>query len=327
MKRNLLLLLVLLLVAAGVVYLFISRKDTSTTIDRSETNFRVENIESIGRIVMTQKDGTRSDLKRVDDHWVVNDQHRVRQSTMDHLLKGIQTQKLDFIPNKAATKNILESMAVLGIHVEIFDRKDNKLLGYYVGGVTPDEMGTMFLKEGGSQPYSLIQPGFDGSLRVRYSLKPGDWRDVRFWMEDNDKIDTLKVNYPKQREHSFVIFKNGNRYEVEPMYSTTPRKKGFEENKVKSYFTILSQLACEDYINDAPEKDSILQMVPFMDMQIIYPDKKSRLTFYPSGPIGTSEFSPAISRYLVNYEGRDFMVGQHEVMKGAFRSYEFFFAQ
>ncbi len=71
-------------------------------------------------------------------------------------------------------------MAVTGIHVEIFDHQGNELLNYYVGGVTQDERGTFFLKEGSTQPYCLNQPGFDGGLRARYALAPVDWRDVRF---------------------------------------------------------------------------------------------------------------------------------------------------
>lgn len=325
MKRNIILLIAMVLIGLIVFYVYKNKGDQSTTIDRAESNFKIENINTIGRIILTHKDGTRSDLKRLGDHWVVNDQYRVRQTNIDHLLRGIQTQHLDHIPNRAATENILPSMAVTGIHVEIFDLGGASLLNYYVGGVTQDERGTYFLKEGSSQPYCLNQPGFDGGMRARYALTPVDWRDVRFWMEDMDKVDTMKVRYPKQIQHSFVIYKKGSGYAVDPMYTTTPRKDGEVTNRVKSYFTTLSQLACEDYMNDAQEKDSILQMVPFVEMTMIYPDKTSSLKFYPVGPISVSEFSPPVSRYFIQYEGRDFMIGQHEVMKGAFRSYDYFF--
>ena len=327
MKRNIYLLIGVLLAAAVVFYIYKNKGDKSTTIDRAESNFKIENISTIGRIILTQKDGTRSDLKRAGDHWTINDHHRVRQSNIDHLLNGIKQQHLDHIPNRAATEHIIPSMAVSGIHVEIFDLEGKELLNYYVGGVTQDERGTFFMKEGSSQPYCLIQPGFDGGMRARYALAPIDWRDVRFWMEDNDKIDTLKVDYPKQHQHSFVAYKKGMGYEVEPMYSTTPRLKGDPSNEVKSYLTILSQLACEDYLNDAQEKDSILQMVPWLEIKMIYPDRTSALKFYPVGAPGTSEFSPTVSRYFIHYEGKDFMIGQHEVLKGAFRSYGYFFGQ
>ena len=327
MKKNIILLGLFVIIAVGVLFIANNRKDTSTTLDRADSNFKIEDIGTIDRIILTQKNGVRSDLKRVEDHWMVNDMYRVRQGNIDHLLSGIQRQHLDHIPNKAATENILPAMAVNGIHVEIFDKTGKVLLNYYVGGVTQDERGTFFLKEGSSQPYCLNQPGFEGSLRVRYALTPGDWRDVRFWMEDNAAIDTLKVNYPKLRQHSFVIYKKGTGYEVEPMFSTTPRNDANVSTRVRSYFTVLSQLACEDYINDFPKKDSIMQMVPFMEMKMIYKDKTSSLVFYPNGPTGVSEYSPEIEGYLMDYSGRDFMVGQHEVLKGAFRSYDYFFGQ
>ena len=110
MKKNILLLIALMIISAIVFYVYKNKGDRTTTIDRAESNFKIEDVNTIGRIILTHKDGTRSDLKRVGDHWVVNDMHRVRQSNIDHLLKVIQTQHLDHIPNKAATENILLSM-------------------------------------------------------------------------------------------------------------------------------------------------------------------------------------------------------------------------
>jgi hypothetical protein len=327
MKKNVILLGLFVIIAIVVLFIAKNKKDTSTTLDRAESNFKIEDVNTIDRIILTQKNGTRSDLQRMEDHWMVNDMYRVRQGSIDHLLNGIKRQHLDHIPNKAATENILPAMAVNAIHVEIFDKTGKVLLNYYVGGVPQDERGTFFLKEGSSQPYCLNQPGFEGSLRVRYALTPWDWRDVHFWMEDNAAIDTLKVNYPKLRQHSFVIYKKGTGYEVEPIFSTTPRKEGNVSIRVRSYLTVLGQLACEDYINDATVRDSIVNMVPFMEMQMIYKDKSSSLVFYPNGPTNVSEFSPEIERYFIDYRDRDFMSGQHEVLKGAFRSYDYFFAQ
>jgi hypothetical protein len=127
-------------------------------------------------------------------------------------------------------------MAVSGIHVEIFDLEGKPLLSYYVGGVTQDEYGTYFLKDGSSQPYALNLPGFDGNLRQRYAIPASDWRDVRFWMEDNDKIDTLTVDYPQQHQHSFKIMKKGSGYDVVPLYNTTPVLTGGQPSNVaKSY--------------------------------------------------------------------------------------------
>ena len=327
MKRNVILALVVALLGTGAWFAYKNKPDSNTNLNRAESNFKVEDPNTIGRIILTHKDGTRSDLKRVDDHWTVNDQYKVRKSNIELLLTGIQLQTLDHIPNAAATKNILPYMISAGIHVEVFDRKGESLLDYYVGGVTPDERGTFFLKEGSDQPYCLVQPGFEGSLRQRYALKPRDWRDVRFWTEDNDKIDTLIVDYPQQHQHAFKIYKKGAGYTVDPLYKTTPILKKENETLIRSYFTSLSQLACEDYLIDAPERDSILQLEPFVHMQIVYPDKRNHIRFYPIGAPAKSEFSAPFNRYFIDYEGRDFMVAQYNVIKGAFRSYDYFFPQ
>jgi len=327
MKRLVILFGVVVLLAVVIYLLYSNKKDPDTNINRAESNFRIENPLTIGRIILTNKNGSRSDLKRVGDHWTINDNYKARQSSVDILLAGIKAQNLDHIPNRAANEDILKTMATSGIHVEIFDLSGKPLLSYYVGGVTQDEYGTFFLKEGSSQPYCLNLPGFDGSLRPRYALQPLDWRDVRFWMEDNDKIDSIIVDYPQQHLHSFKLYKKGMGYAVDPLYTTTPIRQGQTTNIARSYLTNLSALACEDYMNDMPKKDSILQLQPFMDMRIVYPDKRSHLRFYPVGSPKESDFSAPYSHYYIDYEGRDFMLAQYEVIKPAFRSYDYFFGK
>jgi hypothetical protein len=146
-------------------------------------------------------------------------------------------------------------------------------------------------------------------------------------MEDNDKIDSIIVDYPQQHQHSFKIYKKAMGYGVDPLYSTTPLLSGQTTNLVKSYLVNLSGLACEDYVNDIPERDSVLQLQPFMEMKIIYPGKRSRLRFYPVGTPGDSPYSAPNSHYYIDYEGRDIMLAQYEVIKSAFRSYDYFFSR
>lgn len=325
MNRNIILIIILLIIAGTAYFVYKGRKDPATTLERAESNFKIADTETIGRILITNKEGVRSDLKRVGDKWIINDQYRVRQTNIDYLLKGINRQNLDHIPTKGATEDILKSMAVTGIHVEIFDLNGQKMLGYYVGRVTPDERGTFFLKEGSAQPYCLTDPSFDGSLRTRYELRPIDWRDVRFWIEENEKIDTLKVHYPKERQHSFVIYKTGNSYDIQPLFATTARKENPNTVRIESYYTSLSKLACESFVSDSPRRDSIIQSVPFMEMSMIYPDKKSYLHFFFAQNYADPKSSTEIPKYFLNYSGKDFMVAQHDVVKEAFRSYEYFF--
>ncbi|MFZ1677051.1 MAG: hypothetical protein WAT91_07260, partial [Saprospiraceae bacterium] len=101
MKRNIILFAVLIIIAVLVVYFYKTKKDVSTNIDRTESNFAIADINTIGRILITNKMGDRSDLKRAGDHWTINDTHKARQTTIDHLLKGINLQHLEHIPNKA----------------------------------------------------------------------------------------------------------------------------------------------------------------------------------------------------------------------------------
>jgi hypothetical protein len=69
-------------------------------------------------------------------------------------------------------------------------------------------------------------------------------------------------------------------------------------------------------------------MIPFLEMKMVYADRKSFLTFYTAGsPVSTPTSPSPYSHYYVNYNDKDFMIGQYNVMKGAFRSYDYFFGQ
>lgn len=326
MNKNIILILVLAILAGTAYFLLKNPKDKTTTIDRAESNFKVPT-QDIGRILITRKDGQIVDLKRSGERWILNNQYRARQSTMEVLLRGIAKQHLDHIPNQKTTANLLPYFATDGIHVEIFDNQNVKIVGYYVGGTTQTERGTYFIKENSSQPYCLNEPGFDGSLHVRYNLTPEEWRDVRFWNEELAKVDTIKVNYPGSKQESFILYKIGGAFEVTPMFSTTPILKGSPKSYVEVYFNSLEKLACEHFMNDSVERDSILKMIPFMEMDLVYQDKKTYIRFYPKGPVGVSEYAPYIQNYYIDYNGIDFMSGQHEVLKGAFRGYGYFYGK
>jgi hypothetical protein len=135
------------------------------------------------------------------------------------------------------------------------------------------------------------------------------------------------VDYPQQRQHAFVITKKTGGYAVSPLYKTTPVLQGSNTQLVLSYFTSLNELACEDYLIDAPERDSILRLQPFLEMRMIYKDKNAKLRFYPVGKPTSSPYSDPFNRYFIDYAGRDFMIGQYNVIKGAFRSYDYFFTK
>ena len=89
MKRLWILAGVVILLGGIVYVLQKNKKDPDTNIDRAESNFRIENPLTIGRIILTNKNGSRSDLKRVGDRWTINDQYKARQSSVDVLLTGI----------------------------------------------------------------------------------------------------------------------------------------------------------------------------------------------------------------------------------------------
>ena len=101
---------------------------------------------------------------------------------------------------------MVSNLATEGIKVEIYDRQDELIKTYYVGGAPPDERGTYMMLEGFEQPYVAHIPGWDGNLRFRYNLVGDEWRSRILFPGELEEIESVSIAYPRQRSKSSVEF-------------------------------------------------------------------------------------------------------------------------
>ena len=336
MNKTTLLLLLFLLLAGTAAYFYGSSNDKSSL--QSDSNFSVKNTDQIHRIFMADRTGKRVDLVRKGDHWIYNKKYKARQNAVDNILETLRRVKVLFAPARALEKNMIADLAANGIHIQLFDKAGKIIKDFYVGGVTSDETGTYMMMADGERPYVTHMNGFEGGLRVRFLLKEKDLRDRTVFAEKKENIQSISIEYPKQKNRSFILFRNGDTFEVKPFYDTTPLvNRPLKKGMIEAFLIGFENLQAESFENDSPIRDSISQQLPFSIITVKRKDgteKTVRLHAFEFGKINDAnpkEKNPfgknqmTIERYLADLSTGDFMLTQHRLFKKILWGYDFFY--
>lgn len=336
MNRTLVLLIVFVLLGGGALIFYMnsgSGKSGVSTLGE-DREFAVAE-EEIHKIFIAQRTGERTTLTRNGDSWLYNGQYKAKPNAVENLLDAITRVRVRYKPADAAVENMIRSLATEGIKVEIYDRSDNLLKAYYVGGAPPDERGTYMILEGAEQPYVAEIPSWEGNLRFRYNLVGKHWRDETIFDFDMENIEKVSVEYPKQRNKSFRIEKEGERYAVNPFFETTTAiEKEVNQGTVEGYLVGFERFIAEGIESDNPGRDSISQLIPFS--KITVEDNKGNvksLSLFPIYPYdsgvdpktGEVKEGTPIERYFADCSCGDFYLVQNRNTKKFLMSYDGFF--
>ncbi len=336
MKRTLILLAILLLLGAVYYYLQGNNKEDVVTEILEERAFAVDENE-LHKIVITEKTGRVNTLTiDEDDIWYVNGKRMSRNQKF--LVKEALTKiRINSIPPKGAYKQIMKTIGDIGILVRLFDKEDAMIRSYYVGGVPQGERGTYYLMEGYNQPYLMELPGMEGSTRGRFVKEPDDWLDRAMFRYPEKDIAKITVDFPKSKNESYVVEKNGSSYDVKPLYSYTPViNKKVNKNTLDKYLDNFHiGFFTEAYINQHTKRDSIVQNItPFCNLTVENnAGEKNVLNLYPvneilgvKGEAVGPNVDAIIERYFVNVnDGEKFMLTQHRLAKKFIWGYDWFF--
>jgi hypothetical protein len=314
-------------------------EDEKTTLAGADREFATE-LDKIHTIFIADRDGEQTTLERADGYWIYNGTHKARASVVGPLLQAIEKVRIKYKPPQAAVENMVSVLATHGIKVELYDKQENKIKAYYVGGSTSDERGTFMIMEGAEQPYVVELPAWEGNLSVRFKRKGDEWRSKLLFEEEVENIQSVSVEYPKQRQKSFVLeHKSGDNYEVRPFYEVTPRINApMKAGLAEAYLVNFKKLSAEAFRNNYSKKDSVLQLIPFSIITLTNKSGDStKIALYPVIPkrmvgqdLKTGEYlanQADIRRYFVDLNGEDFLLAQNRVLQEILWAYPAFFEE
>ncbi|MCF8230781.1 MAG: DUF4340 domain-containing protein [Bacteroidales bacterium] len=282
-RKNLMILLVtgvLLLLAVGLI---LSQK--STTLNREENAFAIEDTASVTKIFLADKDDHQVLLTRKQKgKWLLNDSLQAQEESVDLLLKTLSKLAIDHPVSNAEHNSVVSRLASRSVKVEVYQQRYHinlfdkvKLFPYekntktfFVGGETKDKLGTYMLMEGADKPYVVGIPGFRGFVSTRFTARFRDWRGHNIFRSDIKEIKSLTMKFHKEPEKSYRIEAEGSR--SFKLYDISKQKyvPAFDTIKVIEYLTAYNDLRFESWLNHLPDhkKDSLTSQEPLYDIHL-----------------------------------------------------------
>lgn len=261
-----------------IIAAFLYWGKSSGTFDHKEKEFAVKDTASITKIFLADKNNKTILLERKPlNGWELNKTYKARQSGINILLETIKYLVPKYPVPQKAHDNIVAQLAAQSIKVEIyqnvyrinlFDKiklfQHEKLTKvYYIGGATPDNMGTFALNEGAKVPFVVHLLGFRGFVAPRYSTLEKEWRDHTIFKTKLYDIQSVTMEVPGEPENSFRVESQADNF---VLYRLNDNQKieGYDTLKMLNFLTSFSDIRYEALLDMVSQerKDSIIHSVP-----------------------------------------------------------------
>ena len=231
------------------IYKGIKRQNSTSSLREDISNFYISDTLNIEKILLENRSLDKIKLHRQinEKKWILNDSFDADKYSIDLILKTIKEMRVKQPISNAAIHNVIKRMSIQNTKVELFD-KQGKIKTIYIGGETPDQLGTYMMIEGAKKPYIVHIPGFNGYLSSRFSCKKQTWRS--------------KNIFPKNINKAYYKFDSNQEVEI----------------NIQNV-ELLEKIYCEKYIDNIINIDEIKMRQPFISFKTISEQKKEQI-FY-----------------------------------------------
>lgn len=328
MKKNNIILLVLFATLAAATVYFIKNKNNKNTFIAPDQDFAVPT-DQVGKIFIADRKKRQVTITLKGKLWLVNDKYRAKKDVIESCLQAISGAKVKYIPTQGAAQNAIKDLATKGIKVEIYDKNDQKLKTFYIGGTDTDGSGTYYIMEGAEKPYVMHIPFFYGEIEPRFPITVDDWRDRTIFEADIDNIAAASVEYPDQKSASFVVNNNNGVFEVKPFYNGVPQKTGQKKGSAENFLFGFKSIVAEALENSSLLRDSLIATQPFTVISLKNKNgEENAVRLYPiyaKDETGKPLIGVKPDRYYAYSNKGDFYLVQDGVFRKLFWDYQAFF--
>jgi hypothetical protein len=264
MKKNIIPIVILLVLAGGTLWFY--TRSGGSTIKKELSDFAVEDTAAIDKIFMADKANKTITLERREsgNGWTLNGNYKARQDAVNNLLFTIKKLKVRSPVSKAGYETVIKNMAGNSTKIEIYQGKNKPVKVYYVGGSSPDHMGSFMLLEGSSVPFVMHLEGHYGFLHNRYFTNENEWRHRGIFEYEPHQIASITLEYPEYPEKSWELSIDDNAEVSLKHLASGEFVKNIDTVKIAKYIA-LYQLVHYDQLVETKSttfKDSVVATVP-----------------------------------------------------------------
>lgn len=331
MKSNILLpILLLVLLGATAFYYFSDNDSKGLNTEEGDWVMHVENPDDIHRIFIADREGGKADVRReAGKYWTYNNKYNANPNVVENVLDAVTKIRLQSRPTAAAIPNMIKTLSTKSTKVILYGKNNEVLKSFYIGGVTPNELGTFMILEGSDNPYIMEIPYAHVSLKQRFFTGDEKWRDKTLLEYEPKDILSVSVEYPTRKNKSFKLTKNKNKWKVEPYFLTTKKiEKDINIDLVENYLKGFKKLGAETFETRESFVTRESNKREFCILRMVLKDgSQEEIQFYPIQRYKDDDITKPepVTRYLTINNKKDSYLTQHLVFQEIFWAYDFFF--
>lgn len=266
-KQNLIFVAVIVLLGVFLIWKN-PLSDTTTRVQNYEFSFG--DTASIARIELTSKRPDTAILNRTEDGWLVNNRYKARSSGINTLLRTLHDQEMKHFVAKDRMDRVVKYMATGATEVQVFNTGNERIMHFFVGGNTPDQLGTYMMNSGADQPYAVHIPGFNGFLSSRYFTEEHLWRSKTIMAMSPNEIQRIEMQFPMNPDASFTLTNEGEKFALRS--SAGEPVSNSDSSAIAGFIGQFEQVLIEGWIQPQDrvwaKKDSILHSTPEFELII-----------------------------------------------------------
>ncbi|MCB0510693.1 MAG: hypothetical protein H6579_01850 [Chitinophagales bacterium] len=305
MKKSGIYIVVLLALLALATFLFLrERKKYDPALERA---FQVLDMAALSKIELDDRKGNAMYLEKVKGTWLLNGEENVRPAILAQLLDALANMYAEIPVPEVAQDNVLKQMLNISTKVSLYQNDEKKAYKvFYVGGGTPDNIGTYMLMEingvAASRPYIIRLPGFRGYLTYRFAPAPEAWRSIALCNYLPEEIKRISIKYHQEDAlQSFDLSRNNGSMELNNM-GEIYKESELNKELATGLFSSFMNLHFEKNIDSLAQKDSIMQANAYLQLQVETStgETKTLDVFYM--PLGFGSTSSADTSVVFKYD-------------------------
>jgi hypothetical protein len=265
------------LAAIGAAIWWLASRQTQSTLSVEETDFSLDDTTQVDKIFLADRDDHKITLTKNDRGvWRLNGKRRASGQRVSMLLETMYYVEVKGpVPSKAR-ETVIKNLSSSSIKAEFYDG-EQLLKTVYVGGTTPDNLGTYMWIEGAEHPYITHIPGFYGYLTIRFTPNARDWRSRKLFSFNPADIQTVRVTFPAGETPGYRLDRRAiGEYRVEALPPLEKQYRPVDELQVKKYLANLNDVALLDFVSQPNHlADSLGKALPEATVFVQLEDNRS----------------------------------------------------
>lgn len=286
---------IIIVIILAIVAIWFLMQNDSSTLNEGESVFAIIDTAAVTKIFIADKKTNSVVLDRTSDGWLLDNKFNTNTQVVDFLLGTMARVQVKAPVPKIGRDNVIKRLASIGIKVEVYQKAyrvnifdkykffpyEKLAKVYFVGDVTPDNLGTYMLIEGAEHPYITHIPGFRGFLTPRYSPKADDWKSHQVFHHTLSDISSVSLEFHDRPEESFRVdvSNSDGSYDLIKLIDNSTVSR-YDTLRLLNFLTSFNDLRYESRLNNllSPLRiDSIVQSPPLFEITLI--DNENETTY------------------------------------------------